>query len=201
LTRVKICGITNVRDALNAALAGADAIGLVFAKSSRRVGVTRAREISCALPPFVSRVGVFVDEQKDYVIQLARECHLTALQFHGAEDEEYCSGFSLPVLKAVRVRTAADLKNLERFPASALVLDTYHPSVAGGTGQTFDWSLLQKRPPVPIILAGGLTTENVVRAVSMVKPYAVDVSSGVEKDGKKDIELIRSFIAMVRRCA
>lgn len=198
--KVKICGLKEVETALFAAAAGADAIGLVFAKSPRRVEVERARAICAALPPFVGRVGVFVDEEQDTVREIAAACGLTALQFHGAEDAKYCVDFTLPILKAVRVRTAGDLMNLLPFPAAGFVLDTYDPSMVGGTGRTFDWSLLAGRPEVPVILAGGLTPENVSAAICEIRPYAVDVSSGVETEGRKALPKIKAFIEATRRC-
>jgi phosphoribosylanthranilate isomerase len=198
--KIKICGIKNKEDALFAAAAGADAVGLVFAKSSRRVEVAQAQAITAVLPPFVSRVGVFVDEERETVESIARACRLTALQFHGREEAGYCRGFALPVLKAVRVRTREDLRGFDRFPAAAFILDTYDPHLAGGTGRVFDWSLLAGRPDVPVILAGGLSESNVAEAVRLVRPYAVDVSGGVETNGKKDRVKMAAFIAAVRRC-
>jgi len=199
VVRVKICGLKNKEDARAAALYGADAVGLVFARSPRRVDVATAREISAALPPFVHRVGVFVDEQPEAVRDVANACGLTMLQFHGSEDAVYCRLFTLPVLKAVRVRTGEDLQGLELFPAAGFVLDTHHPVLRGGSGETFDWSLLEGLPDVPVILAGGLHPGNVAEAVRQVKPYGVDVSSGVETGGEKDREKIRAFIMAARR--
>lgn len=200
MTRVKICGIKNIADGLVAARAGADAIGLVFANSPRKIDVETARAICASLPPFISRVGVFVNEDGAVVNEIAASCGLTALQFHGDEDAQYCRQFSLPVLKSISVRTAQDLSGIEEFPAAAFVLDTYHPIFRGGTGETFDWSLLDKRPNVPIILAGGLSPENLAEAINRVKPYGVDVSSGVETDGEKDQRLIQAFIEEAGRC-
>lgn len=201
MTRVKICGIKNKADALAAARAGADAIGLVFANSPRRIDVETARAICASLPPFVSRVGVFVNEDVAVVNEIATRCGLTALQFHGDEDAEYCRQFSLPVLKSISVRTAQDLMGIDRFPAAAFVVDAYHPIFRGGTGETFDWSLLDKRPNVPIILAGGLSPGNLADAIRRVNPYGVDVSSGVEVNGEKDQKLIQSFIEEAGRCS
>lgn len=201
MTRVKICGIKNIADGMAAARAGADAIGLVFANSPRKIDVKTALAICASLPPFVSRVGVFVDEDAAVVSEIAASCGLTALQFHGDEDANYCRRFSLPVLKSISVRTAGDLMGIEEFPAAAFVLDTYHPIFRGGTGESFDWSLLDKRPNVPIILAGGLSHNNLADAIHRVKPYGVDVSSGVETDGEKDQRLIQAFIKEARRCS
>jgi phosphoribosylanthranilate isomerase len=201
MTRIKICGIRTVNDAIFCAEVGADGVGLVFADSSRQVDPVLARQISAALPPFVMRIGVFVDTEKDVVERISRYCGLTALQFHGSEDPDYCRSFSLPVLKAVRVCSENDLKGLDSFSVSAFVLDTYHPQLAGGTGQTFDWSLVEKSWITPVILAGGLDVNNVTEAVLRVRPYAVDVSSGVETEGVKDKNKIKAFVEAVRRCA
>lgn len=197
--RVKICGLKDVETALFAANAGADAIGLIFAAGPRRVELERARAICAALPPFVGRVGVFVNETQEIVRQTAAACGLTALQFHGDEDAGYCRGFTLPVLKAVRVGPGTELVALDRFPAAGFVLDTDDPLLAGGTGRIFPWEMAAERPDLPVILAGGLTPENVARAVCQVRPYAVDVSSGVETNGKKDLNKIKRFLEAVRR--
>lgn len=201
MVRVKICGIKKAEDALFAAASGADAVGLVFAESTRRLDVARAQAICAALPPFVARVGVFVDEDRDTVESIARTCHLSVLQFHGNEDASYCRSFTIPVLKVVRVADRDDLQELSRFPAAAFVFDTYDPYLAGGTGRVFDWSLLGSLPDVRVILAGGLSPENVAEAVSRIRPYAVDVSSGVETGGEKDQKKIAAFIAAARRSA
>jgi phosphoribosylanthranilate isomerase len=198
--KVKICGLTDPDTALFAAQAGADAVGFIFADGPRRVEVEKARAICTELPPFVVRVGVFVNEARDVVRETAAACGLTALQFHGDEDAGYCRGFVLPVLKAVRMRTGTDLGVLARFPAAGFILDSYDPLQAGGTGRAFSWELAVDRPPAPVILAGGLTPENVARAIRQVQPYGVDVSSGVETGGKKDLNKIRRFIEAVRRC-
>lgn len=199
--RVKICGLKDVETTLFAATAGADAVGVVFAAGPRRIEIAKARTICAALPPFVSRVGIFVNETRETVREIAAACGLTALQFHGQEDADYCRCFTLPVLKAVRVCSGTDLASLARFPAAGFVLDSYDPLLAGGTGRTFPWELVSKRPEVPVILAGGLTPENVAQAICQVRPYGVDVSSGVETGGEKDLIKIKSFIEAVRRCA
>ncbi|EEG78493.1 phosphoribosylanthranilate isomerase [Dethiobacter alkaliphilus] len=201
MTRIKICGIKNVADALYCAEAGADAVGLVFAHSPRQIDVATAQKICAALPPFISRIGVFVDTDIESVERISQTCGLTALQFHGNEDEQYCQSFTLPVLKAIRVKQAEDLNGLAGHPASAVVLDTFHPTLAGGTGEPFDWNLAQTALPKPVILAGGLTPQNVQAAIGKLKPYAVDVSSGVETNGAKDRDKIKAFIDQVRRCA
>lgn len=201
MTKIKICGIRTVEDALYCVETGADAIGFVFADSPRQVSMETARRISASLPPFISRIGVFVDTEKHVVERIAHYCGLTALQFHGGEDPLYCRSFSLPVLKAARVKTADDINALHEYAVSAFVLDAYHPCRAGGTGVTFDWSLADKRLSRPIILAGGLKPDNVALAIQKIRPYAVDVSSGVETAGAKDREKIKAFINAVRRCA
>lgn len=198
--KVKICGLMDAETALFAAHAGADAVGFIFADGPRRVEVEKVRAICAALPPFVGRVGVFVNEARDTVRETAAACGLTVLQFHGDEDAGYCRGFALPVLKAVRMRPGTDLAVLARFPAAGFVLDSYDPLQAGGTGRTFSWELAAERPEVPVILAGGLTADNVTRAICQLRPYGVDVSSGVETGGRKDLNKIKSFIEAVRRC-
>ncbi len=201
MTRVKICGIKSVEEALAASEAGADAVGFVFAKSPRRVDTAKAAEICRVLPPFVSRVGVFVNEKRDVVKDIASSCGLTVLQFHGSEDGEYCGGFSLPVLKAVRIRSRSDLSGMLKVPAAGYVLDSYLTGMAGGTGITFEWQLIEGIPTEKVILAGGLSAGNVAGAIKKVKPHGVDVSSGVEKDGMKDPLLIKEFMSAVRGAA
>ena len=200
MIRVKICGITSVADALCCAENGADAIGLVFAKSRRQIDPFTARKISAALPPFIGKVGVFVDMEREAVKYIASDCGLTALQFHGSENADYCRGFSLPVLKVVRMRCNVDLESFSAYSVAAFVLDTFHPTLAGGSGVPFDWKLIKTRLPKPMILAGGLNSLNVEQAIDELKPYAVDVSSGVETNGEKDKTKIKAFINAVRRC-
>lgn len=200
MTLVKICGIKTVDDALYCAKYGANAVGLVFAKSVRQVDSLTARKITAALPPFISKVGVFVDMERDTVKRIAQDCGLTALQFHGSEDAEYCRGFSLPVFKTIKMRNTVELKSYAAYPVAAFVLDTFHPTLAGGSGETFDWTLVKTRLPKPMILAGGLNSLNVEQAIYDLKPYAVDVSSGVETNGEKDKIKIKTFLDAVRRC-
>ncbi|MDD5451278.1 MAG: phosphoribosylanthranilate isomerase [Desulfovibrionales bacterium] len=198
MIRIKVCGITNIEDALAAQALGADAIGLVFAESPRRVEKERARKIVHALPPFVHLVGVFVDEEKSVVEEIADFCRLTVLQFHGSESPEYCAGFTRPVIKAFRISQREDIERMEPYQGkvSAFLLDTYHPALAGGTGQAFDWTMAKEAGKIgPVILAGGLNPDNVEAAIRAVRPYAVDVSSGVEMSpGKKDHDKIQLFI-------
>jgi phosphoribosylanthranilate isomerase len=195
--RIKICGIMNKEDALAAAHFGADALGFVFASSSRKVSAESAREIIKTLPPFVKTVGVFVDEDPERVSSIAATCGLDILQFHGSESVDYCNSFNRRVIKAVRMQSRDELKNLSNYVdvVDGLLLDTYVPNKLGGTGITFDWELaVEARRYGRIILAGGLNPENVAAAIRMVKPYAVDASSGLERSpGVKDHEKMAQF--------
>ena len=201
-TQVKICGVTNMADALAAAEAGADMIGLNFyEKSPRYLSLATAAEISRALPPFVLRVGVFVNPEESQVVEAIAACGLNLLQFHGDEDSDFCTQFGLMSVKALRVRDAESLAALEHFHTDAFLLDAYSKSGLGGTGEKFNWDLAvaAQKCGKPIFLAGGLTPENVADAVKKVNPFAVDVSSGVESaPGKKDAAKVRAFIAAVR---
>ena len=201
MVRVKICGITSLEDALAAVEAGADALGFVFyAKSPRYVVPDRAREIILQLPPFVARVGVFVNEELERVREIMAYCHLDYAQLHGDEPPEYLEALYPSAIKALRVRSAADVKRLSMYRAAAYLLDTYHPTKPGGTGETWDWELaVAARRYGPVILAGGLTSDNVAEAVRRVHPYAVDVSSGVESaPGRKDAAQMRRFVAAAK---
>jgi phosphoribosylanthranilate isomerase len=199
--KVKICGITNVDDALHATACGADALGFVFyAESPRCVTPERVRAISAALPPFVTRVGLFVNETPERIRTVTGECGLDALQLHGDEPPEFCRELPQRVIKALRIRAAASLAGHESFLVSALLLDAWVGGAYGGTGQAFNWELAtgvaRQRP---VILAGGLTPANVAEAVRQVRPYGVDVSSGVESGpGKKDPQKVAQFIRMAR---
>jgi phosphoribosylanthranilate isomerase len=197
-TRAKICGITRVEDALAAVAGGADAIGLVFYdKSPRHVSVERAAEIIASLPPFVDAVGLFVDAEPAEVRAVLKRVRLDLLQFHGNETPAYCQAFDFPYIKAARVRPGLNLLQYASDFASAraLLLDAYREGVAGGTGEVFDWNLIPQAMPVPVILAGGLTVANVAEAVGRVRPYAVDVSGGVEREkGIKDAAKIAAFM-------
>lgn len=203
-TRVKVCGITREQDARAASDAGADAIGLVFyAPSPRAVEAERAAELVCSLPPFVTTVGLFVDPDAAFVQQVLARVPLDLLQFHGDETPEFCERFGRPYLKAVRVRPETDLgATAERFTGAAgLLLDAYRAGVPGGTGESFDWSLIPSDLSLPVVLAGGLEPGNVFDAVRRVRPFAVDVSSGVEQDkGIKDAAKIAAFMRGVQ-CA
>ncbi len=201
-TAVKICGITRVEDALAAAYAGAHAIGLIFhAGSARLVSHDVARQVVNALPAFVTPVALFVDAGSAQVERVIREVKPQLLQFHGAETPEFCERFGLPYIKAVRVRQGADLLQYARHyqTAKGLLLDAFVDGSHGGTGSTFDWALIPDQLPLPLILAGGLHQENVADAIRRVRPWAVDVSSGVEAaKGIKDAARIAAFIRGVR---
>lgn len=201
-TRVKICGVRGVDEALAAAEAGADAIGLVFyARSPRAVDAATAAAICRALPPFVTAVGLFVDAPAATVEAVLATAPLGLLQFHGDETPDYCAGFGRPWLKAVRMRDDVDIAaELDRYAgAAALLLDTYRPGVPGGTGERFDWDRVPAALASRIVLAGGLTPDNVGAAIAVARPWAVDVSGGVESSpGVKDPALIRAFLAAAR---
>ncbi len=200
--RIKICGITRLEDALAAVHAGADAIGLVFyANSPRVVSPQLAREICTCLPPFVSKVGLFVNAPRKDIAKTLETVPLDLLQFHGDEAPEDCRGYSKPYIKAVRMQDHVKLADeVGQFSdASALLLDAFMEGVYGGTGQVFDWERPLPEIGKPLILAGGLTVENVAAAIRQIKPYAVDVSGGVESvKGIKDAAKIAEFIREVR---
>ena len=201
-TRIKICGITRIEDALTATRLGADAIGFIFwPKSARFISPATAREIVDELPPFVSAVGVYVDPEEGWVEESSNIARLSLLQFHGDESPEFCDQFSLPYIKALRVREGVDLLQYEDRYSSArgLLLDTYTEGMPGGTGDTFNWDLIPQGLTAPLILSGGLHPGNVTLAIKKVKPWAVDVSSGVESaKGIKDAEKIADFMRGVR---
>jgi phosphoribosylanthranilate isomerase len=201
-TRIKICGITRADDARVAVELGADAIGLVFyAPSPRNVDRDEARAIIAAIPPFVTVVGLFVDPAPEQVESVLSHCSLGVLQFHGNEAPEFCRRFRLPYLKAARVRADADLVQYlaPYYDAQGWLLDAYHDRLYGGTGETFDWKLIPNDLARPMVLSGGLTPDNVGAAVRRVRPWAVDVSSGVEAaKGIKDAAKIAAFIAGVK---
>ncbi|MCG7872708.1 MAG: phosphoribosylanthranilate isomerase [Candidatus Thiodiazotropha lotti] len=202
-TRIKICGITRTEDALAATRLGADAIGLVFyPPSPRSVSPEQAQRIVKSLPPFVTVVGLFVNEDRAVIEQILKQVPLDLLQFHGDESAEDCRGFGRPWIKAIRMRQETDLLSLKQqyADASGLLLDTYQAGVPGGTGKTFDWDLVPQSLAGRIVLAGGLNSENVTKAVESLHPYAVDVSGGVEAaKGIKDEAKIEAFIAGVMR--
>lgn len=201
-TAVKICGITRPEDALAAAQCGAHAIGLVFYRPSPRyVAPEKARDIIRMLPPFVTAVGLFVDAPAGEVREVLSIAPVNLLQFHGAETPEFCGSFGLPYLKAVRVRAGVDLLQYasDYHDAKALLLDAFVDGIHGGTGATFDWNLVPRGLPLPVVLSGGLDANNVSDAIRKVRPWAVDVSSGVEAGkGIKDAAKIAAFMSGVR---
>jgi phosphoribosylanthranilate isomerase len=200
--KVKICGITNVADGLAAAEAGADMIGLMlYEKSPRHVSLKTATEIARAVPPFVMKVGVFVNPSEELVMRTIGECGLSLLQFHGDETPEFCTQFGVMSMKAFRIRDAETLKELPKYQTDAYLLDAYSPEARGGTGEKFNWDLAVEAQKFgkPIFLAGGLTPENVAEAVRKVQPFGVDVSGGVESaPGKKDVAKVKAFIQAAR---
>ncbi|MCL4799798.1 MAG: phosphoribosylanthranilate isomerase [Burkholderiales bacterium] len=201
-TRVKICGITSPGDAQTAARLGADAIGLVFYRPSPRcVTIERARAIAAATPPFVARVALFVNAAADEVRGVLDACRVDLLQFHGEETPAFCRQFGAPYLKALRIRPGLDLlESLSPYDdAAGWLLDTYRPDFYGGTGEAFDWDVIPAGLARPVVLSGGLTAANVGEAIGRVRPWAVDVSSGVEAaKGIKDADKIAAFIEGVR---
>lgn len=203
--RIKVCGITNRADALTALEAGADALGFIlYEESPRFLKNHAAAEIIRALPPFVAKVGVFVNPSEEQVCRAVIECGLDTVQFHGEEPPEFCRKFSAKVIKAFRIRDLESLQQLTSYETNAWLLDSFVPDKLGGTGAKFNWDLAieAKKLGRPIILAGGLTPENVADAVRRVRPFAVDVSSGVEMaPGRKDPAKVRAFLAAARQAA
>ena len=203
-TRIKVCGITSVEDAEAAVAAGADAIGLVFhSRSPRCVTLEQAAVIARAVGPFVTTVGLFVNPTAEAVQLVLEEVPLQLLQFHGDESPAFCNSFQRPFIKALRMAEGVDVSAIERefiyAGALGLLLDSYSPASAGGTGETFGWERIPAVRRLPLILAGGLTPYNVAAAVKQVQPYAVDVSSGVEiTPGRKDSAKIAAFVQAVR---
>jgi len=200
MVKIKVCGLTDPSEAKAVAEAGANAIGLVFAKSPRQIYPDRAREIVQNLPPMVQTVGVFVNESPEKIRQITDYCGLDLVQLHGEETPEICRELAPRAIKAWRIRTEADIQALLSYQevVKAFLLDAWSPEAHGGTGETFDWSIAIEAKKVlsrPIILAGGLRPENVAGAVKQVRPWGVDVSSGVENaPGKKNIGLVAEFI-------
>ena len=199
--RIKVCGLTRAEDVQAAVAAGVDAIGLVFyPESPRHVTIAQAVTLCREIPPFVTIVGLFVNASRAEVHRVVESVPLNLLQFHGDETMDQCEGFGLPYLRAARVRPGVDLLEFaSQFPsARALLLDTWTPAY-GGSGESFDWSLVPASCPLPVILSGGLTPDNVAEAIRQVRPVAVDVSSGVESaKGIKDAAKIRAFVSAVR---
>ncbi len=204
-TRVKICGITNIEDAMAAVGAGAEALGLVFyAASPRAVAIEQARAIAFAVGPFAVTTGLFVDADPEFVNAVLKEVPLQLLQFHGDETLAYCESFARPYMKAIRMRPELNVvAAIGEYPSSSgILLDAYRPGVPGGTGETFDWARVPQQSTKPLVLAGGLTSANVVEAIRATRVYGVDVSGGVESaPGKKDHAKITSFINNARLAA
>lgn len=204
MTLIKICGITNKIDALNAAGLGVDMLGFVFYKKSKRyVSPALAEDIINELPPGIGKVGVFVDEKREDVLSVAEDAGLTALQFHGKETPDYCASFkdAFKIIKAFRARSRGDLKTVNDYPVDYYLFDTYSGESAGGTGKTFDWKILKDFEVLkPMILGGGLTPDNVGAAIRELAPFGVDISTGVEASpGKKDLQLLKRFVQNVRK--
>ncbi|MDO3384151.1 phosphoribosylanthranilate isomerase [Gilvimarinus algae] len=201
--RVKICGMTSVAQAEQAVAAGADAIGLVFyEKSPRHVNLALAADIASACGPFVTVVGLFVDTPREQLDAILRAVPLHLLQFHGNEPAEMCEAYGRPYMKALRMRPEMDVNGaLVQYPTAAgVLLDAYRPGVPGGTGETFDWERFPETSPRPLVLAGGLTPDNVAEAVAVTRCYGVDVSGGVESSpGVKDPALVEQFITNAKR--
>jgi len=204
MTLVKICGITNKIDAVNASALGVDMLGFVFYGGSKRcVDPKTVRDIINELPESIKKVGVFVDEGRDKVRAIAEETALDVLQFHGSETPEYCASFrkDYKVMKAFRLKGREDLKSVSSYDVDLCLVDTYRPDEPGGTGEAFDWKILKDFEFLkPVILSGGLGPDNVARAILEVVPYGVDVSTGVESSpGRKNLQLMKKFVEEVRK--
>lgn len=199
--KIKICGITNVADAVDAVKEGADALGFIFYENSKRyINSIDVKKIIDKLPPFVTTVGVFVNESIETVNSIVKETGINMVQLHGEEGPSYCEAIEADIIKVIRVKDQKDIENLNEYNVKAFLLDTFKEGVQGGTGETFDWKIAHKaRKYGNIILSGGLTSENIEDAIRATNPYAVDVSSGVElAAGKKDKEKIIAFIKKVK---
>jgi len=195
--KVKVCGMTSLKDALVAVEGGADAVGFIFYKKSpRSVTMKTVREIVLELPPFVDTVGVFVDETAEQINKIADYCNLDIIQLHGDESPTFCKKIRRKVIKAFRIKDMQSVKKLSSFQVSGFLLDTFSENLLGGTGKVFDWNLaLPAKKFGPVIMAGGLTPNNVQQAVRQIRPYGVDVCSGVESEpGIKDHKKVRAFL-------
>ncbi|WP_462411876.1 phosphoribosylanthranilate isomerase [Neobacillus sp. Marseille-QA0830] len=199
--KVKICGITDVGTGVKAAEYGADAIGFVFAESKRKVTVERAREIAVKLPQDVWKVGVFVNQTRDEIQRIASFVGLTHIQLHGEEPADFCESFALPVIKAISFQSNEKLEEMNSYPSTFLLLDGPKGKYRGGNGTSFDWNQVDTNVIYgkKLILAGGLHAENVEAAIRIINPYMVDVSSGVETEGRKDLKKIRAFIERAKK--
>ena len=204
-TKIKICGITNLKNAREAVELGVDALGFVFfSESPRYIKPKKARAIINLLPSFVSRVGLFVNAPKQEVLSVISESRVNLLQFHGDEDENFCNQFNLPYIKAISFKDGINLLEYCHLFASssAILIDTYSEKMRGGTGETFNWELIPKHLPLPLIIAGGLDSNNVTSLINSVNPYGVDVSGGVELDkGIKDHSMMKNFVLGVNNAA
>ena len=204
-TKIKICGITNLQNAREASELGVDALGFVFfSKSPRYIEPKKARAIINLLPSFILRVGLFVNSPKEEVLSAISESRVNMLQFHGDEDENFCNQFNLPYIKAIAFKDGINLlEYCQQFASSsAILIDTYSQKMRGGTGKTFNWDLIPKQLPLPLIIAGGLDSKNVSSLIDSVKPYGVDVSGGVELDkGIKDHNMMKNFVLGVNNAA
>ena len=204
MVKIKVCGITNKKDAQIAVSLGAWALGFVFYKESPRyISPEKARKIIESLPAFITPVGVFVNEREEVVERAADICGFQTIQLHGDEDPEFCRKLqNYNVIKAFRVGSDFNFKITARYQANTILFDTYQKNVYGGTGKVFNWSkIARKKVSKPIILSGGLNSSNVAKAIKLIKPYAIDVSSGVEKSpGKKDERLLKKFFNVVKKC-
>ena len=191
----KICGITNLDDANVAVENGASAIGFIFyEKSPRTISINNAKSISKHLPKTIARVGVFVNHEKDFIHEAISEVPLDMIQLHGDETPDFCNQFDVPILKALRIKNEASLSVMDQYDVAVFLLDTFSNDQYGGTGETFDWSVLNRKFKTPIILSGGLNSENILNAIDAVNPSAVDVNSGVESSpGKKDFNKLKSL--------
>ncbi|MEH7125711.1 phosphoribosylanthranilate isomerase [Bacillus sp. JJ1773] len=194
--KVKICGIMDVETALKAIESGADALGFVFADSKRQINSDQARKIIKVIPDEILKVGVFVNEDPDVIRKIVNEAGINVIQLHGDESPEYCSQFSVPVIKALSIESQEDLNQISQFSCDYYLLDSPKGKYRGGNGVTFDWNVLtgENLDGKKVILAGGLSIDNVEQAIEITAPYMVDVSSGVETDGKKDVNKIKKFI-------
>jgi len=199
--KVKICGITDLDTALQAVAFGADAIGFVFAKSKREIDPSAAGHIAKALPTNIEKIGVFVNETREKIEEIASQANLTMVQLHGDESPEFCHSLNLPVIKALSIGSEQDLEKIQLYSNYTILVDSPAGKYRGGNGTSFNWDLLSSASfsNQKIILAGGLNQENVGRAIEIVKPYMVDVSSGVEYNGKKDLKKMKVFIETAKQ--
>jgi phosphoribosylanthranilate isomerase len=201
MVKVKVCGITNLDDALECIKLGVDALGFIFAKSKRRVEKEVAKEIIDKLPPFITSVGVFVDEDKEKVLEIANLCGINVLQFHGNESIEYCKYFKdFKIIKSFLIKDKESLREVSNYKVSAYLFDTFKEGSLGGTGTTFNWEILKGfKFNCPFIISGGLNSENIESCLKILNPYAVDVCSGVEAyPGKKDRKKLREFLKSIK---